>query len=115
MDRETLRQYAPAITRAVNDLVRDMAGSISAEHGIGIDKIDELEHYRSKVELDTMRVAQARARSEEHHEPREDSAAVMTVIPSEREGRRSRGTCSCRRTDQNRSLRHPSLPSLRSG
>jgi FAD/FMN-containing dehydrogenase len=32
-----------------------MAGSISAEHGIGIDKIDELEHYRSKVELDTMR------------------------------------------------------------
>jgi FAD/FMN-containing dehydrogenase len=55
MDRETLRQYSPAITRAVNDLVRDMAGSISAEHGIGIDKIDELEHYRSKVELDTMR------------------------------------------------------------
>ena len=55
MDRETLRQYSPAITRAVNDLVRDMAGSISAEHGIGIDKIDELAHYRSKVELDTMR------------------------------------------------------------
>jgi len=55
MDRETLGQYAPAITRAVNDLVRDMAGSISAEHGIGIDKIDELAHYRSKIELDTMR------------------------------------------------------------
>ena len=51
----TLQQYSPAITRAVNDLVRDMAGSISAEHGIGIDKIDELAHYRSKVELDTMR------------------------------------------------------------
>jgi FAD/FMN-containing dehydrogenase len=55
MDRETLKQYSPAITRAVNDLVRDMAGSISAEHGIGIDKIDELAHYRSKIELDTMR------------------------------------------------------------
>jgi FAD/FMN-containing dehydrogenase len=55
MDRETLNQYSPAITRVVNDLVRDMAGSISAEHGIGIDKIDELAHYRSKVELDTMR------------------------------------------------------------
>ena len=39
----------------MNDLVRDMAGSISAEHGIGIDKIDELAHYRGKVELDTMR------------------------------------------------------------
>ena len=55
MDRETLRQYSPAITRAVNDLVRDMAGSISAEHGIGVEKIDELAHYRSKIELDTMR------------------------------------------------------------
>jgi FAD/FMN-containing dehydrogenase len=55
MNRETLGKYAPAITRAINDLVRDMAGSISAEHGIGIDKIDELAHYRSRVELDTMR------------------------------------------------------------
>ena len=55
MDRPTLHQYSPAITRAVNDLVRDMAGSISAEHGIGIEKIDELAHYRSKIELDTMR------------------------------------------------------------
>ncbi len=55
MDRDTLRQYSPAITRAVNDLVRDMGGSISAEHGIGIEKIDELAHYRSRIELDTMR------------------------------------------------------------
>jgi FAD/FMN-containing dehydrogenase len=55
MDRETLKQYTPAITRAVNDLVTGMAGSISAEHGIGIDKLDELAHYRSRIELDTMR------------------------------------------------------------
>ncbi|MBL0900963.1 MAG: FAD-binding oxidoreductase, partial [Reyranella sp.] len=55
MDRPTLHQYSPAITRAVNDLVTSMAGSISAEHGIGIDKLDELAHYRSKIELDTMR------------------------------------------------------------
>ena len=55
MDRETLGQYSPAITRAVNDLVTSLAGSISAEHGIGIDKLDELAHYRSKIELDTMR------------------------------------------------------------
>jgi FAD/FMN-containing dehydrogenase len=55
MDRPTFQQYAPAITRAVNDLITSMAGSISAEHGIGIDKLDELAHYRSKVELDTMR------------------------------------------------------------
>ncbi len=55
MDRQTLHQYSPAITRAVNDLVTSMAGSISAEHGIGIEKIDELAHYRSRIELDTMR------------------------------------------------------------
>ena len=55
MDRVTLQQYAPAITRAVNDLITSMAGSISAEHGIGIEKLDELQHYRSKIELDTMR------------------------------------------------------------
>ena len=55
MDRQTLQQYAPAVTRAVNDLITSMAGSISAEHGIGIEKLDELAHYRSKTELDTMR------------------------------------------------------------
>jgi FAD/FMN-containing dehydrogenase len=55
MDRETLGQYSPAITRVVNDLITSMAGSISAEHGIGIDKLDELERYRSRIELDTMR------------------------------------------------------------
>ena len=55
MDQPTLQQYAPAVTRAVNDLITSMAGSISAEHGIGIEKLDELQHYRSKIELDTMR------------------------------------------------------------
>ncbi|NQW51939.1 MAG: FAD-binding oxidoreductase, partial [Rhodospirillales bacterium] len=33
MDRPTLSQYSPAITRAVNDLVTSLDGSISAEHG----------------------------------------------------------------------------------
>ncbi len=56
MDRQTFQQYEPALTRAVNDLITSMAGSISAEHGIGIEKLDELAHYRSKIELDTMRI-----------------------------------------------------------
>jgi FAD/FMN-containing dehydrogenase len=55
MDQQTLTQYKGAITRAVNDLITSMGGSISAEHGIGIDKLDELSHYRSKTELDIMR------------------------------------------------------------
>jgi FAD/FMN-containing dehydrogenase len=55
MDRETLDQYSAAITRVVNDLITSMGGSISAEHGIGIEKLDELAHYRSRTELDVMR------------------------------------------------------------
>jgi FAD/FMN-containing dehydrogenase len=49
------RQYTAAITRALNNLITSMGGSISAEHGIGMDKLDELSHYRSQTELDIMR------------------------------------------------------------
>src|SRR4029077_10868721 len=55
MDRQTLSQYSAGITRAVNDLITSMGGSISAEHGIGIEKIDELAHFRSRPELDIRR------------------------------------------------------------
>jgi D-lactate dehydrogenase (cytochrome) len=41
--------------RAIHDLVRDFAGSFSAEHGIGRLKVAELERYASPVELDLMR------------------------------------------------------------
>jgi len=43
------------INRLVHDIVVAMNGSISAEHGIGRMKLDELAHYRSKTELDIMR------------------------------------------------------------
>jgi D-lactate dehydrogenase (cytochrome) len=43
------------INRIVHDIVVAMNGSISAEHGIGRMKLEELEHYRSKTELDIMR------------------------------------------------------------
>jgi FAD/FMN-containing dehydrogenase len=42
------------ISRAVHDLVHEFAGSISAEHGIGVMKRDELRRYKSKAELDIM-------------------------------------------------------------
>ena len=54
MSREAWDQYTPAITRAINDLIRDFGGSISAEHGIGQEKLDELAHYASPVEIATM-------------------------------------------------------------
>ena len=47
--------HAEAISGAVYDLVVGYGGSISAEHGIGQMKVDELAHYRSQIELDTMR------------------------------------------------------------
>lgn len=43
------------VRRALHDLVRDLGGSFSAEHGIGQSKVDELERYASPVELDLMR------------------------------------------------------------
>jgi FAD/FMN-containing dehydrogenase len=39
----------------VNDMVAEIGGSISAEHGIGATKVTELEHYRSPIELGIMR------------------------------------------------------------
>ncbi len=47
--------YGEAISGAIYDLVTSCGGSISAEHGIGRIKVDELTHYRSKIELDVMR------------------------------------------------------------
>lgn len=55
MDKTAWAQYTPALTRAVNDIIRDFNGSISAEHGIGQEKIDELAYYAQAVELDAMR------------------------------------------------------------
>jgi FAD/FMN-containing dehydrogenase len=46
---------APTIERAIHDMVRELGGSFSAEHGIGRLKVGELERYASPVELDLMR------------------------------------------------------------
>lgn len=43
------------MSRAVHDLVAEMDGSISAEHGIGRMKREELVRHKSDVELDLMR------------------------------------------------------------
>ena len=43
------------MNRVVHDIVVDMEGSISAEHGVGRLKVDELKHYKQPIELDLMR------------------------------------------------------------
>jgi len=45
----------PAVNRLVHDLVQALNGSISAEHGIGQLKRDELLRYKSPVEMALMR------------------------------------------------------------
>ena len=49
----------PAINRIVHDQVDAFGGSISAEHGIGALKRDELRRYKSPVELGMMRAIKA--------------------------------------------------------
>jgi D-lactate dehydrogenase (cytochrome) len=43
------------IQDAVHDIVQRYGGSISAEHGLGVMKVDEVTRYKSTAELDVMR------------------------------------------------------------
>jgi FAD/FMN-containing dehydrogenase len=54
-DGEEFLSRAPAIHRAVHDIVRQFRGSISAEHGIGRLKRAALARHKGHVELDVMR------------------------------------------------------------
>jgi FAD/FMN-containing dehydrogenase len=49
----------PGINRIVNDNVAALHGSISAEHGIGALKRDDLVRYKNPVELNMMRAIKA--------------------------------------------------------
>ena len=47
------------IKRTVHDLVHEMGGSVSAEHGIGRLKVDDLERYGDPAKLAAMRAIKA--------------------------------------------------------
>ena len=55
MDREGFLAKGQEITAAIYALVTDMGGSISAEHGIGVLKKEQLLRYRSAEEIALMR------------------------------------------------------------
>ncbi|MET0193334.1 MAG: FAD-binding oxidoreductase [Hyphomicrobiaceae bacterium] len=59
MAREDFMGRWDEIMGAVHALVVEMGGSISAEHGIGFMKREELVHVKSDVELDLMRKIKA--------------------------------------------------------
>jgi FAD/FMN-containing dehydrogenase len=54
-DGEQFVAQGQALTEAVYDLVADMGGSFSAEHGVGIVKKSHMSRYRSETELGLMR------------------------------------------------------------
>ncbi|QKV55250.1 FAD-binding oxidoreductase [Comamonas antarctica] len=51
---EALAAATARFNRIVHDLVAEAQGSISAEHGVGQLRRDELRHYKSEVEFDLM-------------------------------------------------------------
>ena len=55
MDKTRYLEMYPAMNKAVHDVVRDLNGSISAEHGIGQMKRDELLATAPPIGIDLMR------------------------------------------------------------
>jgi D-lactate dehydrogenase (cytochrome) len=55
MDKDTFYKHWQEINRLTHDLVMEMSGSFSAEHGIGRLKRDELARYAAPLELELMR------------------------------------------------------------
>ncbi|MCF8474123.1 MAG: FAD-binding oxidoreductase [Emcibacter sp.] len=55
MDKAEFLDKWEHLNHHVHDLVKEYNGSFSAEHGIGRLKIDDMERYKSKIELDMMR------------------------------------------------------------
>jgi FAD/FMN-containing dehydrogenase len=54
MDRTAFRERGPEIHHAVHDIVAALGGSISAEHGIGQAKREEIRRYKSPLEIALM-------------------------------------------------------------
>ena len=59
MDKATFLAAWADFNRIVHDIVTEMGGSIAAEHGVGLIKRDELQHYGDPVALDLMRAIKA--------------------------------------------------------
>jgi len=59
MDPDAFKAEKPRITKLLNDLVHEMEGSISAEHGIGQLKRDLLPRYKDALDLKLMRQIKA--------------------------------------------------------
>ena len=54
-NREDYADLCAEISRVVHDMVHKLDGSVSAEHGVGRAKADDLPHYKDPTELEMMR------------------------------------------------------------
>jgi D-lactate dehydrogenase (cytochrome) len=59
VDPELWMQNLPGVNRIVHDSVAAFGGSISAEHGVGQAKREEILRYKSAIEMDLMRKVKA--------------------------------------------------------
>ncbi len=55
MDKAAYLDRWQELNDIVHGIVRELSGSISAEHGVGIMKRDEITHYKPAVEIELMR------------------------------------------------------------
>jgi FAD/FMN-containing dehydrogenase len=80
----------PAIKACVHDLVHEMGGSVSAEHGIGRLKVDDLERYGDPAKLAAMRAIKAALDPVGDHEPRGGVAGLSAPAGGRCRGRTHR-------------------------
>jgi D-lactate dehydrogenase (cytochrome) len=59
MDNQEFLSHWAEMNRITHDIVADLDGSISAEHGLGRLKREEITRYKSALELDLMRKVKA--------------------------------------------------------
>jgi len=54
-DARSFFAQAPDVNHVVYEVVAALGGSISAEHGLGVLKVEEIKRYKSALELELMR------------------------------------------------------------
>ena len=54
VEPEDYKEKTTGLNKRIHDLVAQFNGSISAEHGVGTLRRDELRRYKSTVEMDLM-------------------------------------------------------------
>ncbi len=78
MDRAIFLSYWEALNAAVHEIVLDLGGSISAEHGIGRLKRDLLPHAKAAARARADAEDQGRLRSERHPQSRQAAMSDKT-------------------------------------